>query len=125
MGKPFLTIQQQIELLESRGVKTDDASGSILLREGYYSVVNGYKDPFIDREATAAAGDDRYREGTTLTDIYDLFSFDRKLRGQAFRCLSAISMCRGRECLLRYLSNIGLFALTTSACIARELVEGR
>ena len=39
MGKPFLTIQQQIELLESRGVKTDDASGSILLREGYYSVV--------------------------------------------------------------------------------------
>ena len=49
MGKPFLTIQQQIELLEPSGVKTDDASGSILLREGYYSVVNGYKDPFIDR----------------------------------------------------------------------------
>ena len=76
MGKPFLTIQRQIELLESRDVKTDDASGSILLREGYYSVVNGYKDPFIDREATAAAGDDRYRERTTLTDICDLFSFD-------------------------------------------------
>lgn len=101
MGKPFLTIQQQIELLESRGVKTDDASGSILLREGYYSVVNGYKDPFIDREATAAAGDDRYREGTTLTDIYDLFSFDRKLRGLTFHYLikaeaavrTAISYC--------------------------------
>lgn len=75
MGKPFLTIQQQIELLEPRGVKTDDASGSILLREGYYSVVNGYKDPFIDRRATAAAGDDRYREGAALTDIYDLFFF--------------------------------------------------
>lgn len=57
-------------------MKTDDTSGSILLREGYYSVVNGYKDPFINREAMAAAGDDRYREGTTLTDIYDLFSFD-------------------------------------------------
>lgn len=75
MGKPFLTIQQQIELLEPRGVKTDDASGSILLREGYYSVVNGYKDPFIDRGATAAAGDDRYREGAALTAIYDLFFF--------------------------------------------------
>lgn len=37
MGKPFPTIQQQIELLESRGVKTDDASESILLREGYIS----------------------------------------------------------------------------------------
>ena len=75
MGKPFLTIQRQIELLEPRGVKTDDASGSILLREGYYSVVNGYKDPFIDRGATAAAGDDRYKEGITLTAIYDLFFF--------------------------------------------------
>ena len=101
MGKPFLTIQQQIELLESRGVKTDDASGSILLREGYYSVVNDYKDSFIDREATVAAGDDRYREGTTLTHIYDLFSFDRKLRGLTFRYLikaeaavrTAISYC--------------------------------
>lgn len=49
--------------------------------------MNGYKDSFIDREAAAAAGDDRYREGATLADIYDLFSFDRKLRGLTFHCL--------------------------------------
>lgn len=82
-------------------MKTNDTSGSILLSEGYYSVVNGYKDSFIDREATAAAGDDRYREEATLTDIYDLFSFNRKLRGLTFHCLikaeaavrTAISYC--------------------------------
>lgn len=32
---------------------------------------------------------------------------------------------RGRECLLRCLSNFGTSALTTSVCIARELAEGR
>lgn len=49
MDKPFLTIRQQIDLLESRGVETSEATASILLREGYYSVVNGYKNPFVDR----------------------------------------------------------------------------
>lgn len=44
-GWPFLTIQQQIDLLESRGVETSEATASILLREGYYSVVNGFKGP--------------------------------------------------------------------------------
>lgn len=81
MGKPFLTVEQRIDLLEARGVKTDATTVSILLREGYYSVVNGYKEPFIDKRASAADGDDRFKEGTAFSDTYELFSFDRKLRG--------------------------------------------
>lgn len=87
MDKSFLTIRQQIDLLESRGVETSEATASILLREGYYSVVNGYKDPFVDRQASNAAGDDRFSPGTTFSDIYQLFSFDRKLRGLTFHYL--------------------------------------
>lgn len=87
MSKPFLTIDQQLRLLESRGVGTDESTGPVLLREGYYSVVNGYKDPFIDSERTAAESDDRFVEGTTLSAIYDLFAFDRELRGITFRYL--------------------------------------
>lgn len=56
MCKPFLTIDQQIGLLESRGVATDAETASILMREGYYSVVNGYKAPFLDDEKTLEAG---------------------------------------------------------------------
>ena len=62
--KPFLTIDEQVQLLASRGVAVDKDTADILLREGYYSVVNGYKDPFIDPEKTAEAGDDRFAEGT-------------------------------------------------------------
>lgn len=82
--KPFLSVDGQVALLESRNVRTDERTPRILLREGYYAVVNGYKAPFIDAEATKAAGDDRYKDGTTFNDLYALFQFDRALRQTVF-----------------------------------------
>ena len=87
MGKPFLTIEEQVSLLESRGMKTDGHTARILGREGYYSIVNGYKEPFLDSDAAASAGDDRYREGATFADMYAVFSFDRDLRELTFHYL--------------------------------------
>lgn len=84
MCKPFLTIDEQIDLLEKRRMTTNDATPGILKREGYYSIVNGYKGPFIDVDATKAADDDRYIVGTTFNDLYQLFSFDRSLRIMTF-----------------------------------------
>lgn len=88
VDKPFKTIDELIDLLESRGVKTDDMTRRVLEREGYYPVVNGYKDPFIDGEASLEAGDDRYRESVSFDDIYNLFSFDRELRLLLMRYLT-------------------------------------
>ena len=90
MDKPFKTIDQQIELLESRGVSTDEDTRSILMREGYYPIVNGYKAPFIDKEATREAGDDRYFNGTRFSDMHELFLFDRDLREATFHYLLRI-----------------------------------
>ena len=44
LHKPFKTIDEQIEILNRRGLLTDDSTHLILEREGYYPVVNGYKD---------------------------------------------------------------------------------
>lgn len=101
MGKPFLTIDEQIKLLERRGVSTDESTARLLMREGYYSIVNGYKDPFINESATEREGDDRYIAGTSFNDLYDLYSFDRRLWELTFRYLiraeatagTAISYC--------------------------------
>lgn len=87
MDKPFLNIDGQMALLNSRGVSTDSKTGSILLREGYYQIVNGYKDPFIDEVVSKMAGEDRYREGTSFDDLYALFRFDRDLRETTFHYL--------------------------------------
>ena len=42
MAKLFKSIPELIELLEMRGAHTNDATATILMREGYYAVVNGY-----------------------------------------------------------------------------------
>ena len=66
MDKPFRTIEEQIAILNSRGVATDKSTPEVLAREGYYSVVNGYKDLYLDPAATKAAGEDVFRKGTTF-----------------------------------------------------------
>ena len=102
MGKPFKTIAQQVELLEKRGVTTDGQTPTILLSEGYYSVVNGYKAPFIDPAASALAKDDRYVQGTRFADLYALFLFDRDLRQRTFRYLLKVETLMRTLCAYRF-----------------------
>ena len=89
-NKPFRSIEQQVRLLQGRGVATNEATPTILLREGYYAVVNGYGKPFIDAAKTAAAHDDRFCEGTTFDAIYQLFLFDRDLMALTFRSIMSV-----------------------------------
>ena len=51
MAKEFKTIDELIDLLESRNVITDENTKTQLMRESYYAVVNGYKKPFLDTQA--------------------------------------------------------------------------
>lgn len=44
MLKEFKTIAKQIHVLETRGMRIGEEASTILLRENYYSIVNGYKD---------------------------------------------------------------------------------
>lgn len=43
------------------------------MREGYYSIVNGYSTFLVDIDATEKVGDDRYKVETKFS-IYSLFS---------------------------------------------------
>lgn len=47
MDKPFKSIGEQIAILESRGLECDSNIRLVLEREGYYPVINGYKDLFL------------------------------------------------------------------------------
>ncbi len=85
MDKPFKTYEELIELMESRGLRTGPRARRILEREGYYPVVNGYKDLFLDSP-------DRFRRGATLDEVYALFVMDRRLRSTLFRHMA---LCEG------------------------------
>lgn len=88
MAKHFRTVDELVQLLQSRGVITDENTRSAIERESYYAIVNGYKKPFLDKAAMTSASDDVYLEGTRFDWMYDLFLFDRELRFLTFRYLT-------------------------------------
>lgn len=78
--KVFHSFDELVERLTSRGVEVDCQTKTVLKRESYYAVVNGYRDLFIDKSATNDAGDDRFLPGTAFDEIYRLHQLDRSLR---------------------------------------------
>jgi len=78
--KKFLTYNQQLRKL--RDDKKIECVGAkhkpILVRSGYFNIVNGYKDPFTcgqDKE-----GNHIYFPNTSIEELYTLKMFDEKLR---------------------------------------------
>ncbi len=77
--KEFKTYDQQIDILiNERGITITDKENvkKILKQENYYSVINGYKDLFLDMTLT----NEKFLLGTNFNEIYALYKFDRELR---------------------------------------------
>lgn len=87
-SKPWLSVDDQIDLIRARGVVVDDHAGAAdLLREVGYYRLTGYLYPFrrsgvrsLPDGRREVVVDDRYREGTSLAEAHELLSFDRALR---------------------------------------------
>lgn len=79
-AKIFKTIDEQIEILRSKGMVFGDydKAREILLRENYF-FLNGYRSPFLMN------GTKRFIEGTTFEELYSLFTFDRFFRNIIFK----------------------------------------
>lgn len=78
MEKEFKTINEQVELLKSRNllISNTKIAINILKNNNYYYIINGYKDIFLDNHSKI----ERYIDGTTIEDIYNLYEFDRTIR---------------------------------------------
>ncbi|MBC1778809.1 Abi family protein [Listeria booriae] len=77
--KPFLPVEDQIEKLIGRGLSigSKEKAKQLIMTHNYYNIINGYKDIFLK---SSFEGDDRYIEGSTFEDLYELYMFDRDLR---------------------------------------------
>ncbi len=86
-NKPFKTLQEQAALLRERGLAIGDeaAAAAQLLAIGYYRL-SGYWYIFREHAVPCALScdcsrrSDRFVGGTTLSQVIDLYEFDRKLR---------------------------------------------
>lgn len=83
--KIFRTLDEQIDILKSRGLIIDDydLAKDILFRENYF-FINGYRHIF------AGETRDQFIKGTTFDELYATFTFDRNLRNIMFKYLLII-----------------------------------
>lgn len=76
--KPFKTYNQQLKILRNRNLTISDGSRaiSVLKRDNYYNVINGYKDIFLE----ISGSNEKYYDNTTFEHINALSIFDKKIR---------------------------------------------
>lgn len=81
--KEFKTIEEQIEILKSRGlvISDIDKAEGLLLRENYF-FINGYRHIFLKNHK-----EDTFITGTTFEELYAVFQFDRSFRNVLFKNL--------------------------------------
>ena len=86
MEKEFKTIDQQIDILKKKGLIIDDYDTcyNILLKENYF-FINGYRHIFMNSPT-----DRTFITGSTFSEIYAVFKFDRYSRNIFFKNLLII-----------------------------------
>ena len=84
--KTFKTLDEQIDILKSRGLIINDLekAKNILLRENYF-FISGYRHLFMKSRK-----DDIFIQGTTFEELYAMFIFDRRVRNIFFKNLLII-----------------------------------
>lgn len=84
--KTFKTLDEQIEILRSKGLIIDDEdyARDVLLRENYFFLM-GYRHLFLK-----SSKDRMFIPGTNFRELYALFSFDRQMRNIIFKNLLII-----------------------------------
>ncbi len=83
MNKEFKNLEEQIAILEFKGMTVEDKeyAKEVLLRENYF-FLNGYRHLFLKSET-----DKKFLPGTTFNELYSLFLFDREFRNIIFKNL--------------------------------------
>lgn len=86
MQKTFKNLDEQIEILESKGLEITDyeKTKEILFKENYF-FINGYR-----HLLTTASNNNRFVPGATFEELYSIFTFDRRLRNIMFKNIMII-----------------------------------
>lgn len=85
MSKPFKEINEQISLLQGRGLIITDIeyAKSYLLSNNYYNIINGYSKYFPQ-------SGDTYIQGTSFEEVSRLYLFDKEMKQAFFRSIITV-----------------------------------
>ncbi len=88
--KSFLTYNQQMRKLrnDKQIICNGSAHKKILVRAGYFNIVNGYKTPFVSGQDTN--GHHFYISGTSISELQAVKKFDDQLRAFLLRYITQV-----------------------------------
>jgi abortive infection bacteriophage resistance protein len=93
-----LTIDEQIQLLVAKGLKADETRLRYCLSNVSYHRLSGYWHSF--REFDDQTGDWSFRQGTSLSAIWDRYVFDRHLRLLVFDAIERVEVAIRNDLIL-------------------------
>jgi len=123
-SKPFLSVEEQIQRLKSRGLEiTDEATAAaILQRTGYYRL-SAYWFPF--RQASSAQNhlqEERFIPGSCFQDAVALYVYDKKLRLLLLDAIERIEISV-RVSIAHHLGQIDTFAYENTLLLRNEFTK--
>lgn len=85
-NKVFKTLDEQVEILRSKGLVIQDETYTkeILLRENYF-FISGYRHLFMNNSK-----ENKFIPNTTFEELYSMFTFDRSLRNILFKYILVV-----------------------------------
>lgn len=70
LNKKFLSIEEKIRKVQSRGMEITIEDKEFIEKYNYYNIFNGYKDLLIEKN-------DIYKKGTSFKEIESIYQFDK------------------------------------------------
>ena len=86
--KQFFTYKGQIEELQNKGIICSEDDIHLLVKHGYFNLVNGYREPFFNGKDQN--GNRLYLAGTSLQQISLVKEFDDQLRTLLLKSISHV-----------------------------------
>lgn len=89
--KPFSTFDEQIEILESRGLLFGDVENAKnkLIHYSYYEIINGYKDFLLD---PSSPDEDKFLPNSTFERLYSLYEMDKSISSSVMESTKEIEL---------------------------------
>ena len=120
-AKPSLTVQDQVKLLESRGMRVADPefAANALSTVSYYRL-SAYSYPFRSRPDGT-----RFRDGTTFEEVWRYYRFDRRLKNVVLDGVERVEIATRTKIVNRFSEQYGPFGYRETANFAAPVDEVR
>lgn len=103
-NKQFISFEEQLERLKSRGLEVKDDENAIdILKYNSYYRLRAYTYPFQDNEAP----NHPFIQKISIEEIYELYRFDGRLRKLIFRALEKIEIALRTQIIYQFSKTYG------------------